>query len=274
MHPRAHGPTPQLLLAYLLPPRWGPSWGGVTSSHFGWRAIFHVLLLFVIILLLKSALTLKETRPARNERFKLENLLKNAKEVLSDEKIVLLGLVMAIAMGSAFSCQSELSFIFINISGISPQNLGFLWVFVAVAFGSGGFISRQLNSRGIPALKIAFIGTLSQALATTIFLSVATLGFIHQAYSILPIIALMTTMIFIGVSQGLIFPNIISTAANSYGHSAGTLTSIFGFMYWGGASLVAGATSYIHNSTPYPLPIFLVFLTGTMIYSLRVCIKK
>jgi hypothetical protein len=101
---------------------------------------------------------------------------------------------------------------------------------------------------------ICVIGSLNLLIA-------AWIGLFNQSVGIAGIIyiAIGIGLSFTGV--GLLISNSLSLALKDYRDSLGVAGAYFGFVYYIGIACCMTAVSYLHNGTPYPMPLLFLFFS-------------
>lgn len=242
-------------------PAVGPFVGGIIAENFGWPFIFIVLLTVSLILIGICAFRLPETHHNRQN----VQVLKVAKQLFTDKKVLTLGFVVAGCNGISFSYYAEGPFYLISLLGLTPSQYGM--TFMAIAFSTvlGGITSKRLHKQYTAevimklGLKIIFCGC---------FLF-SSLMLFHEKLFWLPNLILITASLFL---QMTIMFGICMTTSNAlalslvdYKWCIGTASSLFGFYYYVVISLFTLGMGMLHNGTLLPMPLYFLAISFLML---------
>jgi len=240
----------------------GPILGAFIAVHFGWPAIFLFLTFFGIFLIASVILSLQETHHKENRR--PVALLNVAWKLLQDKKVMALGFIVAATNGIAFSYYAEGSFYLIKLLKLSPSHYGMTFMFLASSTFIAGVLSRKLHdyrtSQQIMGygLKIIFSGSL-------FFAAVIVLqNWLPLSREVLIILTILSQMIVVfGICMAA--TNALAIALVDYKWCVGTASSLFGFCYYIGISLLTLGMGSLHNGTLFPMPIYFLAISLSML---------
>lgn len=244
-----------------LAPAVGPVIGGMVDQHFGWSAIFLLLIVMGCTVLYCVHNLLEESYPPSIQRVKLVSL---GLSLLRDPHVMGSSILVAAVNGISFSFYAEGSFYFIGLLGLSPAQYGFCFVGIASAAFTGALLSRYLHNRqtsmtiikwGINAIIIGCSLFLSTVLAT-------------MANTPLISISLMSMMI-ITLGIGMVGPSVLAQALINYQYAVGTASSLFGCFYYLLISLLTLGIGTLHNDSLWLMPAYFLGISLVMKLTFR-----
>ena len=257
--------------AIAFTPAIGPVLGGVLAEHFGWNAIFLVLIGFGSLLLLISSITLHETHPIENRVS--HSLVGVLNRLIKDQKVLSFAFIVGAGNGIAFSYYAEGSFYLIDQLGLTPSQYGSSFIGIAVIGAIGGMVSRKLQEK-YSSLSILYRGLMILLAGTTLF-SVLTILFSFMSLPGIYNIALtLASMIIIMTGIGMVLPNALSLALKDYRDAIGTASSLMGFGYYIIVSLCTLGMALLHNDTLFPMPLYFLVIACSMFIVFKVVLKE
>jgi DHA1 family bicyclomycin/chloramphenicol resistance-like MFS transporter len=253
-------------MGMTLAPMIGPALGGVMEDIYGWQASFALLLLFGVATLFVTYADMGETNLTRSA-----SMLKQFgayPELFRSRRFWGYTLTATFASGSFFSFLGGGPFVSTAILGMSPKEMGFYFVFIALGYMCGNFISGRVSRRmGINRMMVTgcILATFGMALSLLLFLA----GVWHPLSFFGPIF-------FVGLGNGITMPSANAGIVSVRPHLAGSASGLGGaMMIGGGAALSALAGAILSVETgPYPLIIVMlvscVFSVFATLYVLRI----
>jgi Bcr/CflA subfamily drug resistance transporter len=243
--------------ALAFTPAIGPWIGGYVAMLFGWQVNFYVLLTTGALLLLYCIRHLPETRHTKQNSIISWSLITR---MIRDKHLLRHIAFISLCNGIVFGFYAEAPFLFIELIGFTPPIYGSFGLILCIAGLGASFISHKLNEVMTPehiikqAAMICVIGSLNLLIA-------AWIGLFNQSVGIAGIIyiAIGIGLSFTGV--GLLISNSLSLALKDYRDSLGVAGAYFGFVYYIGIACCMTAVSYLHNGTPYPMPLLFLFFS-------------
>ncbi len=131
-------------LGMNISPSIGPTLGGFLGEWLSWRATFWFVGGFGLVLLLVSALGLRETNRHRSAHVDLGSLLRGSGEMLSDRHFLGYVLTLGFAMAINFGMLAGAPFILQDRLGFSPQEFGLISLLSIGGFTAGTFTNNRL----------------------------------------------------------------------------------------------------------------------------------
>ena len=148
-----------------LAPMLAPILGGYLQVAFGWRSVFAVLGGMGAFYFVLYAVLIPETnRYPDPTALSPSRLFRNIGELLGNRLYLGNVLLMTMLFCGFFAFITNSSFVLIEILGVSADQFGYCFGFVAFGFMSGAFLSGRLN-RHYPARSVIHAGTLVSASA-------------------------------------------------------------------------------------------------------------
>lgn len=246
--------------ATALAPLLAPIFGGWLTAGFGWRATFVVLTVYGSVLMLMVWRLLRETNahpdahamhPAR--------MLANYRTLLADPGYRSALLIGCGAFAALFAFISGSPFVYIELFGMSPLQMGLAFGVNVTGFMLGTVMSARLSKRLGPA-RLIRIGVLTGGACGIVLATLALAGVMHPAAVMVPVWGVTAAI-------GLILPNATALGLAGYPKMAGAAASLMGFVQMGlgaGAGMVVG-----HGVQDSTLPLALT-MAGAMLFSLLV----
>jgi DHA1 family bicyclomycin/chloramphenicol resistance-like MFS transporter len=244
-------------------PAIGPILGGFISENFGWANIFLFLLFFGIVVSLVTAIFLPETH--RKESRQPVSIKKVAGLLLHDKKVVGLGLIVAGSNGITFSYFAEGPFLMIQLLGLSPSQYGFSFIVLAISALCGSLLSKKLHDHHTSKTIMNY--GINVVLAGCFCASVVA---VLSSFILLPnlflICALLLAQMALAFGSSMVAGNALALALVDYKWCIGTASSLFGFFYYSGISLITLGMGALHNGTLLPMPLYFLAISLLMIH--------
>ncbi|AKI00161.1 drug resistance transporter, Bcr/CflA subfamily [Hoeflea sp. IMCC20628] len=253
-------------MGMTLAPMIGPALGGVMEDLYGWQASFALLFAFGVATLVLTFADMGETNLTRSS-----SMLKQFgayPELFRSRRFWGYTLTATFASGSFFSFLGGGPFVSTAILGMKPTELGFYFVFIALGYMCGNFISGRFARRmGINRMMVTgcILATFGMTLSLLLFLG----GVWHALSFFGPIF-------FVGLGNGITLPSANAGIVSVRPHLAGSASGLGGAMMIGGGaglSALAGAILSVETG-PYPLIIVMlissIFSVFATLYVLRI----
>ena len=199
--------------AIALTPAVGPFIGGYIDELWGFYANFMVLLLMGMGLFVYAFRALPETKA--DTLAPPTNLLRLGRRMLRDRTIWAWAFLLAACNGILFSYYGEAPFLFIELLNFTPSQYGMFGLSVALPIMLASLLSHRLNVR-LSSESVILCGSFTVLIGAFLLVGNASAGFISSAHGFFGIIALVLPMMIIFLGVGLVIPNCISLALQSY----------------------------------------------------------
>jgi DHA1 family bicyclomycin/chloramphenicol resistance-like MFS transporter len=226
----------QVTLVFSIAPAIAPIVGGALLNTLGWRSIFWVLLIWVLIVLFWSTRYLPETlHPSHRHALRPRVLFRNYSSVLAKPEFTLLSLIPTLNFAAFFIYIAAAPTFLVELLGVSTW--GFAWLFVPMIAGIiiGATLSGRMAGRYSPQRTIrlgyAFIAT--AALANVLICQFAP-PFV--AWNVAPILVFVT-------GSSLVAPTVMLSLLDLFPTMRGLASSLQGFVQFSVAGIVAGTVA-------------------------------
>lgn len=244
--------------ATALAPLAAPILGGWLSASFGWRSTFITLTGYGLVLTAMVWTVLKETnRHPDPQAMQPSRMVANYGVLLADRVYRGALLTGCGAFAALFAFISGSPFVYIELYGMSPQEMGFAFGANVTGFMVGTVLSARL-SRRLGAGWMIRSGVLLGAACGLLMAGLALAGVNHPA-------AIMGPMWGVTMAIGLVMPNATALGLAGYPKMAGAAASLMGFVQMGlgaGAGMIVG-----HGVQASAMPLALT-VAGGMLFSL------
>ncbi|WP_236788946.1 Bcr/CflA family multidrug efflux MFS transporter [Amycolatopsis sp. GM8] len=211
-----------LMLVSGLAPILAPVIGGQLLRLASWRGVFVVLTVVGALLLIATALALRESLPPdRRTPGRLGATLRTYGTLLADRSFLGYALSGGVMFAGMFAYISASSFVLQDVYGLSPQE----YSLVFGANGVGIVLAGQLNGwlvGRVPERTLLAAGLTASA--------VGGLGVLAATAFTLPLVALLIPLLLLVSSIGLVMPNASSLALAEHARSAGAASALLGVL--------------------------------------------
>jgi MFS transporter, DHA1 family, multidrug resistance protein len=235
-----------LILILGVSPILAPTVGSYVVATLGWQAVFVVLAAVTTLLLLVVIRWLPESRRA-DASFSLRPaaIARGYVQVLRVPAFTIYALAGAVASAGLFAYLAGSPFVFMELYGLSEQQYGMLFGFIA----AGLIASSQLNRRLLKSYSSAQI-------LRVVLISQSSVGLLMVAGAAAGVLGLYSTLtlLFLFIScQGFTFPNSAALAMAPVTQGVGSASAMLGAL-----QMVLGATAsalvgVLFNGTALPL---------------------
>lgn len=229
-------------LGIVLPVSWAiaPVIGGYIQKYTNWRINFAFLLVYILFFLFYLLRNLKETNSTLLKR-PIKYLFTDYKGVLSNLEFVYYNIITALAMSTMISYFTISSLLLQVKIGLTPEQFGYTNLAVAAA----SIFASYLNN------KVIFkVGIDRMLLLALVLLSISGVIFLLPGcFKIINLFVIITPLIILSLSSGIIYPNASAGALSLFGNSAGTAGAIYASLQMlggaGGSLLITYLVKYI-----------------------------
>jgi len=240
-----------ITLVIAVSPMIAPTVGGYVTAAFGWQAVFMILATLTLTILVAVYLGLPKGKAADpGLSLKPHAVVKNFVTVIRQPQFLLYTLAGGIATAAPFAYIAGSADVFMNIYGVSEQEYG--WIFAFIAFFIIG--SSQFNHfllRHFTSEQIIKTTLICQAVVGVILLS-TTIFFSPDRYVLAGLIAIFMT------GQGVTNPNANALSLAPFSRHVGSAASLAGSFRMGMGGVVSGLVSLLHNGTAVPMIVVMV----------------
>ncbi|MGP4017101.1 Bcr/CflA family multidrug efflux MFS transporter [Saccharopolyspora sp. 5N708] len=234
-----------LMLVNGLAPILAPLVGGQMLRVTSWRGVFAVLGAIGVVLLVTTALGVRETLPEQSRRpGSLANTLRIFGGLLGDRAFLGYSLSAALAFAAMFAYISGSSFVLQDVFDMSPQ-------LFSVVFGVnslGIMLVGQLNGR--------LVGRVDPRRLLSIGLGINAVGGVAVAVSAVTgvgLVGLLPALFLVASSIGMVFPNATALALSGRPETAGSASALLGVMQFMAGGLAAPLVGVAGTGTALPM---------------------
>ena len=235
-----------LMLVMGLAPVTAPLIGGQLLIHFGWRAIFYLLVVYGITTLLLVAFALPESLPEeRRSRAGFGAVVRNYGKLLIDPRFMGFTLAGGLSSAAMFAYISGSPFVFIELNGVAPDHYGLIFGANAV----GLVVAAQLNR-----WLLQWYGTLQilrAALSISAFSGIVLVLVTITGWGGFP--GMLVALFFSIATTGLVNPNAMAAAMEPFGSTAGSASAMIGATRFLLGSLASALVGLFDNGTALPM---------------------
>jgi DHA1 family bicyclomycin/chloramphenicol resistance-like MFS transporter len=244
-----------LMLVMGVAPILAPLLGGFIVNHFGWQAVFWVLVGCGAICFLGAIFLLPESLPVqRRQRHSILATLKLYRRLLSHRIFIVHTLTLSLACAALFAYVGGSPALFIETHHIPPQRFGLFFGANAFCLIMMSQVSGYLAHRVDP--RITLRRALMTALVASVLLLVAVLSGWGGLWTICPCL-----FVFLG-TFGFIFPNTTVLAMSAHGANAGNASALLGFFQF----LISAIGGIVVTNLPFTGPVAMaVLICGCMV---------
>lgn len=240
-----------ITLVIAVSPMIAPTAGGYLTGAFGWQSVFVVLTVVTIAILCAVHFVLPEGRkPDPALSLRPTSVVANFLTVLREPQFLTYTLAGGIAMSAPFAFIAGSPDVFINMYGVSKENYG--WVFAFIAAGIIG--SSQLNHFLLKRFSNSQLVRYPMAYQTVVG-SFMVIGTIYGWFNMYTLLAVMFVFV---TGQGLIGPNCTALSLAPFARLTGSAASLLGSYRMAIGGLITALVSTFHNGTAVPMVIMMV----------------
>ncbi|MCQ1986075.1 multidrug effflux MFS transporter [Arthrobacter sp. zg-Y844] len=258
-----------LTMISVIAPVIGPLAGGGIIAAGGWRMVFWVLAVLVLMMFLGALFGVKETLPdADRNRGGLKTTFRVAGEVLRNRNYTGYLLTFCFSFAGLFAYIAASPFVIQNILGMSETRFSLVFAMNAVAITI------------VSAVAAALAGKAPYRLMIAVGLSVAVLAAAGMLISVSNGTPTVPTLVLFAVFQGslgLIFGNATALALEEAGHHAGTGSAFLGSLQFLLAALVSPLVGLWGEETGVPMGVamlgFLVLAAASFLLLTRASVE-
>lgn len=212
-----------------MSPAIAPMIGGILTQHFGWRACFIFLTLFILVTLVLCFTVLPETLPVeKRQKLSMLAAINNTVGVMRNTTFLFYAAIPCFAYAAYFSYIVESPFMLAKL-GLSPIYVGYTYILLSASYVAGNLKAKKLSRReGIEetirrGYRIFVVG-----------------GIIFALQMYVSPFPLPTTIIAISIltfGNGYLLPLGTASAIAAHPHASGTASGVMGALQLGSAAL-------------------------------------
>lgn len=228
--PAARAKMSNVVLAINIVPMIAPTVGAALLAVGSWRTIYLVPVAGGGVLLGAMAAFNESARIDPNARLSPTTIVRDYLRVLRNPLCVGYLLCNAAAVGAVFAYITGSSLFFINALGLSTYQYGLIFGTSSLSIMIGTTVNKRLGGRVSPSQMIAIGLALSTVMATSLLVMAIAGG--------KSIAIVVSVMVGVALSLGLIAPNAMNAALQSMPDIAGSVSAVMAFV-----QMIAAASS-------------------------------
>ncbi len=245
-----------ITLVIAVSPMIAPTVGGYLTVAFGWQSVFVVLTIVTLIILGAVHFVLPEGRKADPTlSLRPKSVMQNFITVAKEPQFLIYTLAGGFAMSAPFAFIAGSADVFINIYGVSEQEYG--WVFAFIAAGIIG--SSQLNHLLLRKFSNAQL-VRYPLIYQTVLGSVMVIGTMYGWFSFTTLLVIMFVFV---TGQGLVGPNATALSLAPFSKLTGSAASLLGSYRMAVGGIVSALVGLFHNGTAMPMIAMMVACPAT-----------
>src|SRR6187549_1076213 len=235
-----------LMLVVAVSPIIAPTLGGYITAVLGWRFVFAMLIVVVLIILAGIYFLLPESKkPDPNFSLRPTPIIKNFAGVIRHPQFYTYALTAAVSAAGLYAYIGGSPHVFMEIFHVSEKQYG--WIFALIAMGLIG--SSQLNSLLLKNYTSEQLIKIALTCQSIIGISMAVITFLGWNDVFITIF-----LIFIFLcTQGFVFPNASALSMAEFGHNAGSASALMGAIQMSIGAAASAIVSVLQNPTPIPM---------------------
>jgi DHA1 family bicyclomycin/chloramphenicol resistance-like MFS transporter len=243
--------------AMMVVPLVTPTIGGFLDQFYGWQASFIFAAIFGVVVLVFAWFAMHETKHDLVESLSLFGTF-NGIGVIARYP-AFWGYAMFAAMLSAmfFSFLAGAPYIMIELMGRAPSEYGLMFMFPAVGYMAGNFLSGRYSVR-IGADRMMAVGVMFSVLGALSMVGFAVGGMFNPWTIFIP-------MVLISMANGLGLPNALASAISIRPELAGSGSGLCGFLQMGIGAAVAQLVGYLQTDSQWPM-VIIIAVSGLMAF--------
>ncbi len=252
-----------LMLVVAVSPIIAPTLGGFITAVLGWRWVFVMLILVILLILAGSILYLPESKPP-DPTFSLRPgaIFKNFGSVLSNRQFLTFALTGAVSYGGLYAYIGGSPYVFMELFTVSETEFGLIFSLIAAGI-IGGSQVNNIAMKYYSSEQVIRMATLFKAVIGIIMVSLTVAGWSNLWGTI------VLVFLFLG-GQGFIFPNSTAVALAPMGGNAGNASALIGAIQMTIGAGAAALISIVQNHTALPMVAVMAgcALTAVVIYDI------
>lgn len=242
-------------MGMTLIPMVGPLIGGYLQESFGWQANFQFTAICAVCVLLIVIFDLQETN--RHQSASMGEQFHAYPELFSSRRFWGFVFSAQFASGTFFAFLGGAPYVAENHLDLSPSTLGMFFMFIALGYMFGNFLSGRFASRvGIFPMMIggAVVATLGTAISLLWFYAgmSGALGFFGPLF-------------FVGMGNGLTLPSAMAGMVSVRPHLAGSAAGLGGAIQIGGGAALSVLAGLLLTPQSGPFPLLWLMFTASVI---------
>ncbi|WP_336943813.1 multidrug effflux MFS transporter [Acinetobacter modestus] len=245
-----------IMMVFMVAPAVAPSLGQLIIHFFGWRDIFVLYMVYVIVVGAWVALRLEETLVPENRLpMRVQAFKDGFKEVVSNKTTMSYLLCAGFCFGGFIGYLGTSQQIFMQQFGKTGQEFSAYFALLAGVMGIASFTNSRIVMR-FGMRPICIYGFLGLSLISLMFLIIQLVG-VPVSFWMFMLYACILFLLF-----GTLFGNLNAIAMEPMGHVAGMASAIIGASSSVLSLILASIIGQLYNGTLIPMTCGFVILCG------------
>jgi DHA1 family bicyclomycin/chloramphenicol resistance-like MFS transporter len=237
-----------LMLVVSVSPIIAPTLGGYITAALGWRYVFAILIIVILLILIGAYFYLPESKkPDPNFSLKPVFILRNFLSVLKQRQFITFALTGAISYAGLYAYIGGAPYVFMEIYKVTEAQFGLIFSFIA----AGLIGAAQLNN-----IALKYYSSEQIIKIVTCCQSIIGISFVFLTLLSWTSLVLIIVMVFLFLAcQGFIFPNATALALAPMGNNAGNASALIGAIQLSIGACASALISVLQNQTALPMSV-------------------
>lgn len=232
-----------IMMVMAFAPLVAPIVGGQIFAHFGWRAVFWLMIGYGLIAVALIIFRLPETNgPERRGGIRIGTYFRAYGHVLTNSRAWAYLACGGASYAVMFGYITGAPFVYIEFFGVNPQYFGLFFAINVI----GLFLGNYLN--GFFVTRYGYVRLIGIGSAISAASALALLICAHTATG--GIVAVVVTLFFAVGPVGMVGANTIAGLLNFYPRNAGTASALFGVSQFGLGAVAGVLVGVFYSGTP------------------------
>jgi DHA1 family bicyclomycin/chloramphenicol resistance-like MFS transporter len=241
-----------LMLVVSVSPIIAPTLGGYITAALGWRYVFAMLILVVLLILAGTYFFLPESKkPDPSYSLKPAPILRNFAAVLKNPHFITYALTGAISYAGLYAYVGGAPYVFMELFKVSEAHFGWIFAFIAAGLISASQINN-IALKHFSSQQIIKVAASCQSIIGVLFVCFTLFGWLNL------FIAILFAFLFLAC-QGFIFPNATALALAPLGNNAGNASGLIGAIQMTVGASASAIISVLQNHTALPMAAVMTF---------------
>lgn len=235
-----------LMLVVSVSPIIAPTLGGYITAALGWRYVFAMLILIVLLILAGTYFFLPESKkPDPTYSLKPAPILRNFAAVLKHPHFITYALTGAISYAGLYAYVGGATYVFMELFKVSEAHFGWIFAFIAAGLISASQVNN-IALKHYSSEQIIKVASSCQSIIGITLVCLTLLGLTNL------FVAVLFAFLFLAC-QGFIFPNATALALTPLGHNAGNASGLIGAIQMTVGASASAIISVLQNGTALPM---------------------
>ncbi len=242
-------------MGMTLIPMIGPIAGGLLQEQYGWQAVFYFTAIVGLIVLIVIIFDLQETNKFKSTS--MGSQFRAYPELLRSRRFWGFTFSALFASGTFFAFLGGAPYVAENHLKLQPSELGLYFIFVAVGYMFGNFITGRFSTR-IGIFPMMIIGAVVAVIGVVISLIYFSLGFTHA-------LGFFGPLFLVGAGNGMTLPSAMAGMVSVRPHLAGSAAGLGGAIQIGGGAALSALAGILLTPESGPAPLLWLMIAAAVI---------